>query len=150
MRIKASLQSRSLPSVVATNTPSCICSNRRRYFSSAAWIRGITNHVNGPLLSAVLLGVSRGRNHYKATEAGVWPFVKGTLSAFAVGATLPIRVLAGQNRFARIPNDVTRGLVQPLQERAVGFHDVEFSVMQQYDILDGVEGVAPLPVRPQN
>src|SRR5438046_563688 len=35
MRKNASLQSSSLPSGVATKTPSCTCSKRRRYFSSA-------------------------------------------------------------------------------------------------------------------
>src|SRR5260370_16915942 len=37
MVTKASLQSSNSPSGVATNTPSCACSNSMRYFSSATW-----------------------------------------------------------------------------------------------------------------
>ena len=39
---------------------------------------------------------------------------------------------------------------QTLQQRVIGFHDAEIGIVQQHQVLNGIERIRPLPVRAQD
>ena len=54
-----------------------------------------------------------------------------------------------QNLFTEIAQNIGRRLLQALQQRLIRFEDAKIGVMREDQILDGVEGVHPLPLRAQ-
>ena len=52
--------------------------------------------------------------------------------------------------FAKFADNVSRRLLEALQERLIGLQNAEIGVVHEDQILNGVEGVRPLPMRTQN
>ena len=56
----------------------------------------------------------------------------------------------GRTSSQQIAQHIGRRLLQPLQQGLIGLEDAEVGVVRQNQILDGIEGVHPLPLRAQH
>ena len=86
----------------------------------------------------------------EAAKAGVGSFVETFLRMSAVGTSLPLPQIVRQHALAKLTYNIGGRQMQSFEQRVIGFHHAEFRIMQQDQVVDGVEGVSPLPVRAQN
>ena len=119
-------------------------------FFRHAPVGGIPDHVDGASLLASLVGERRRGNHGKAAEAGIDALVKTLVICFAVGTCGPSFTSSRQDRLAQIAHDVGGSAAQALEQCVVRLHHPKFGIMQQDKILDGIEGIRPLPLRAQD
>ena len=120
------------------------------FFLGDAPVGGVAHHVNGALLLASLFHVGGGGNHGEAAEAGVGAFVKTLFGMPAVGTAFPLPAIVGQHGFAELADDVGGRLVQAFQQGMIGFHHTKIGIVKQDQVVDGIEGVGPLPMGAQN
>ena len=104
-----------------------------------------------PFCLLSLLDVRGGRDHREPAETQGRRLPECLFRSSSNRGRLSIAAaIAGQYVFARLADDVRGRLLKPLQQRMIRFHHVKFGVVQQHQILDGVERVAPLPMGTQN
>ena len=120
------------------------------FFFGDAPVGGVAHHVNGALLLASLLHVGGRRDHGEAAEAGIGAFVKTLFGMPAVRTAFPLPAIVRQHGFAELAYDVGGRLVQAFQQGVVGLHHTKIGIVQQDQVMDGIEGVRPLPMRAQN
>ena len=83
-----------------------------------------------------------------AAKTRIHPF-RQPRAAFAIGAAAPGALLR-QNLFTQIAQYIRRRFFQALQQSVIGLEDAEVCVVRQNQILDGIEGIHPLPLRAQH
>src|SRR6185437_5107184 len=114
------------------------------FFGCAAF-SDVANYVDRSFLLCALVDVGGGRSNREAAE-WVKPFVETVFLSAAVWAIRPTSVLLRENRLAQFAHDLRLRFAEAAQQRRIGFQDAEFCVVQQHDILNRFERIAPLPV----
>ena len=64
----------------------------------------------------------------------------------AIRAASPGAELVRQHRFAGVTNHVGRSLAEMFEQHLIRFYDFEIGVVRQNDVVDGIEGIHPLPL----
>src|SRR6185437_4521080 len=92
----------------------------------------------------VLVGGSRSD---RESAERVWPLEESIFLAAAIWAFCPFNRPFWQDRFAKLSDNFGLRFLKLFQQRWIGFENMEVGVVQQHQVLNRFEGVAPLPVR---
>ena len=106
--------------------------------------------MNRAFLLASLIHIRGTRNHREAPEARIWSLAEAFLGAHAVRTPLPLHLIARKHVFTKLTDYIGGCAPQTFQQRVIGLHHAKFSIVQQHEIVDGIEGIGPLPVRAQD
>ncbi len=121
------------------------------FFFRGTAVGNVADDVNRAFLRAALLGVGRSRNDREAAETRVSAFGEFFVAAHgAVRAAGPFAEGVRQGRIAGAADHVCGGLAELFQQNLIRLDDAVIGIVRQNDVVDGVEGVDPLPLRAQN
>ena len=121
------------------------------FFLRDAAVGGVAHYVDRALLLAALLDYRTKSKPWRSRRnTGSGPsWNPSSRDVRSTGIRSTVRFVR-QHRFARVGRRRPRAPVQALQQGMIGLHHAEFRVVQQHQVLDGIEGVRPLPMGAQN